>query len=121
MSSTKTAVPKCAALALHEIERGMALRKCRKCGCMKEALDTASRTFRSAEESEIRQLLPAVEQGLLTQLDHAAYLGRELAKAEIALKTGSHYEQDAALGILPSKQSQSTEMCEDLACSCHGA
>ena len=63
----------------------------------------------------------AVEQGLLTQLDHAAYLGRELAKAEIALKTGSHYEQDAALGILPSKQGQSTEMCEDLACSCHRA
>ena len=61
----------------------------------------------------------AIEQGLLTQLDHAAYLGRELAKAEIALKTGSHYEQDAALGILPPKQS--TELCEDLACSCHGA
>jgi tetrahydromethanopterin S-methyltransferase subunit A len=63
----------------------------------------------------------AIEQGLLTQLDHAAYLGRELARAEIALKTGSHYEQDAALGILPSKQSRSTELCEDLACSCHGA
>lgn len=61
----------------------------------------------------------AIEQGLLTQLDHAAYLGRELAKAEIALKTGSHYEQDAALGILPSKQS--TELSEDLACSCPGA
>jgi tetrahydromethanopterin S-methyltransferase subunit A len=62
-----------------------------------------------------------IEQGLLTQLDHAAYLGRELAKAEIALKTGSHYEQDAALGILPSKKSQRTEPCEDLACSCHEA
>lgn len=63
----------------------------------------------------------AIERGLLTQLDHAAYLGRELAKAEIALKTGAQYEQDAALGILPSKQSRSTEVCEDLACSCHGA
>jgi tetrahydromethanopterin S-methyltransferase subunit A len=60
-----------------------------------------------------------IEQGLLTQLDHAAYLGRELAKAKIALKTGSHYEQDAALGILPSKKSQSAGLCEDLACSCH--
>jgi tetrahydromethanopterin S-methyltransferase subunit A len=60
-----------------------------------------------------------IEQGLLTQLDHAAYLGRELAKAEIALKTGSHYEQDAALGILTLKKSQNTEPCEDLACSCH--
>ena len=58
-----------------------------------------------------------IERGLLTRLDHAAYLGRELAKAEIALKTGSHYEQDAALGVVPSNQS--TESCEDLACSCH--
>jgi tetrahydromethanopterin S-methyltransferase subunit A len=58
-----------------------------------------------------------IEQGLLTQLDHAAYLGRELTKAEIALKTGSQYEQDAALGVVPSDQS--TESCEDLACSCH--
>ena len=63
----------------------------------------------------------AIEEGLVTQLDHAAYLGRELAKAEIALKTGSHYEQDAALGVLPSKKSQNTEPCEDLACSCHEA
>lgn len=62
-----------------------------------------------------------IQEGLVTQLDHAAYLGRELTKAEIALKTGSHYEQDAALGILPSKKSQSTEPYEDLACSCHGS
>ena len=62
-----------------------------------------------------------IEEGLVTQLDHAAYLGRELAKAEIALKTGAHYEQDAALGILPSEENPSTEPCEDLACSCHKA
>jgi len=62
-----------------------------------------------------------IQEGLVTQLDHAAYLGRELTKAEIALKTGSGYEQDAALGLLPSKKSQSTELCEDLACCCHGA
>jgi tetrahydromethanopterin S-methyltransferase subunit A len=62
-----------------------------------------------------------IQEGLVTQLDHAAYLGRELAKAEIALQTGSHYEQDAGLGILPSKRSKSTEMCDDLACSCHEA
>ena len=40
----------------------------------------------------------AIERGLLTQLDHAAYLGRELAKAEAAIKGGTQYEQDAALG-----------------------
>jgi tetrahydromethanopterin S-methyltransferase subunit A len=61
-----------------------------------------------------------IQEGLVTQLDHAAYVGRELTKAEIALKTGSHYEQDAALGIVSSKKGQGTEPCEDLACSCHG-
>jgi len=35
--------------------------------------------------------------GLITRLDHAAYLGRELAKAEIALKTGKEYIQDSPL------------------------
>jgi tetrahydromethanopterin S-methyltransferase subunit A len=62
-----------------------------------------------------------IQEGLVTQLDHAAYLGRELAKAEIALQTGSHYEQDAGLGILPSKKSKSTGVCDDFACSCHEA
>src|SRR6516162_8979781 len=62
-----------------------------------------------------------VDEGLVTQLDHAAYLGRELAKAEVAVKTGAHYEQDAALGIIPSEENLSTEPCEDLACSCHKA
>ena len=43
-----------------------------------------------------------VERGLITRLDHAVYLGRELAKAELSLKMGRLYEQDAALGDLPS-------------------
>jgi dihydropteroate synthase-like protein len=38
-----------------------------------------------------------VETGLVTRLDHAAYLGNELAKAEVALKTGKKYIQDHAL------------------------
>ncbi len=38
-----------------------------------------------------------VEMGLVTKLDHAAYLGSELAKAEIALKTGKEYIQDSQL------------------------
>jgi tetrahydromethanopterin S-methyltransferase subunit A len=45
-----------------------------------------------------------VDCGLVTQLDHAAYLGRELAKAEAALSTGIAYEQDAALGRLATAQ-----------------
>jgi dihydropteroate synthase-like protein len=45
-----------------------------------------------------------VEMGLVTRLDHAAYLGSELAKAEVALKTGKEYVQDRTLfkGLLPS-------------------
>lgn len=35
-----------------------------------------------------------VQLGLVTRLDHAAYLGSELEKAEIALKTGKEYIQD---------------------------
>jgi dihydropteroate synthase-like protein len=35
-----------------------------------------------------------VSRKLLTQLGHAAYLGRELAKAEIALRLGKNYVQD---------------------------
>jgi len=38
-----------------------------------------------------------VEMGLVTRLDHAAYLGNELAKAEVALKTGKEYIQDSPL------------------------
>ena len=45
-----------------------------------------------------------VERGWVTQLDHAAYLGRELAKAEAALSVGIAYEQDAALGQLAPPQ-----------------
>jgi len=35
--------------------------------------------------------------GLVKRLDHAAYLGSELAEAEIALKTGKNYVQDGSL------------------------
>jgi dihydropteroate synthase-like protein len=38
-----------------------------------------------------------VELGLVTKLDHAAYLGSELTKAEIALITGKEYVQDVPL------------------------
>jgi tetrahydromethanopterin S-methyltransferase subunit A len=57
----------------------------------------------------------AVERGFVTQLDHAAYLGRELAKAETALSNGTTYEQDAALGVLaaaePAQQKESHCQC----------
>ncbi len=37
--------------------------------------------------------------GLVSDLYHAAYLGKELEKAEIALRTGKQYEQDKPLGL----------------------
>jgi dihydropteroate synthase-like protein len=38
-----------------------------------------------------------VEMGLVSRLNHAAYLGTELTKAEIALRTGKEYIQDKDL------------------------
>ena len=52
--------------------------------------------------------MTAIDHALLTRLDHAAYLGRELARAERALSSGEAYVQDAA-----------PEQCS-LQCSCHG-
>jgi tetrahydromethanopterin S-methyltransferase subunit A len=40
--------------------------------------------------------MTAIEHKLVTRLDHAAYLGRELARAERALTSGEIYVQDAA-------------------------
>ncbi|MDK2876907.1 MAG: hypothetical protein PWQ22_1317 [Archaeoglobaceae archaeon] len=37
--------------------------------------------------------------GLVSRLDHAAYLGRELMKAETALKLGKNYIQDRDLNF----------------------
>lgn len=39
-----------------------------------------------------------VERALISRLDHAAYLGRELARAERSLETGEPYVQDRAPG-----------------------
>jgi tetrahydromethanopterin S-methyltransferase subunit A len=39
---------------------------------------------------------PAIDRGLLSRLDHAAYLGRELARAEYSLHSGGPFVQDAA-------------------------
>jgi len=46
-----------------------------------------------------------IEAGLISRLDHAAYLGRELARAEAALASGAAYIQDRAAGSLePDKK-----------------
>ncbi len=57
----------------------------------------------------------AIDKALLTRLDHAAYLGRELARAHAALHTGQRYTQDAA------PEQPGSPDCADTACSCHAA
>ncbi|BCG65921.1 MAG: tetrahydromethanopterin S-methyltransferase subunit A [Methyloprofundus sp.] len=53
-----------------------------------------------------------IEESLLSRLDHAAYLGRELARAEMALLSGDEYVQDRAPGnLLPPEE-------KDSACGC---
>ncbi len=45
-------------------------------------------------EKSVDVYMEAIKRGLVTLLPHAAYLGKELNKAEIALKTGRSYLQD---------------------------
>ena len=60
----------------------------------------------------------AIERGLVTRLDHAAYLGRELARAEASLVHGSPFVQDAAPGLLaPIPASRSSKASNGCACS----
>ena len=54
----------------------------------------------------------AIEKELLTRLDHAAYLGRELARAEIALETTDRYVQDAA----PEQLTSCAPTSDDASC-----
>jgi tetrahydromethanopterin S-methyltransferase subunit A len=44
-----------------------------------------------------------INMGLVSQLDHAAYLGRELARAEMSLDSDIKYMQDKAQGEIRSQ------------------
>ncbi|MFZ0797810.1 MAG: DUF4346 domain-containing protein [Terriglobales bacterium] len=59
----------------------------------------------------------AIERGLVTRLDHAAYLGRELARAEQSLLQGKPFVQDAAPGAVISIPSDSSSETNG-ACGC---
>lgn len=56
--------------------------------------------------------MTAIDRNLVSRLDHAAYLGRELARAESSLVSGEAYVQDAA----PEAESTANCGCKD-ACS----
>ncbi len=61
-----------------------------------------------------------VKRGLVSQLDHAAYLGRELANAEHSLKTGEPYVQDRAPGNpLPAQETDTANSCGPSCPTCH--
>jgi len=62
-----------------------------------------------------------IEESLLSRLDHAAYLGRELARAEMALLSGDDYVQDRAPGnLLPPEEKHTACGCSSTGdSSCH--
>jgi len=39
------------------------------------------------------------KRGLISRLDHAAYLGKEIEKAMVALRNNLHYTQDEELQV----------------------
>lgn len=57
-----------------------------------------------------------IQRGHVSQLDHAAYLGRELASAKRALDTGTDYVQDAASGV---QAPEPTSDCGPNCKTCH--
>ena len=62
----------------------------------------------------------AIAHGLVTRLDHAAYLGKELARAEEALRTGDQYVQDAAPETSAASPADSGCGCESSGTQCGG-
>ena len=62
-----------------------------------EHYDYKERLVRVIEGTEARSIyLTLVRNGWVTRLDHAAYLGKELTKAELSLEHGFEYLQDGA-------------------------
>src|ERR1700693_2023301 len=84
-----------AAPALDEIAHGMELKKCRKCGCMKDALDQAERAFESAEEPEIRSLLPriAVYQARMEPLAYECICCKKCWGADATIELANNFDE----------------------------
>ncbi|ALP53678.1 tetrahydromethanopterin S-methyltransferase subunit A [Candidatus Tenderia electrophaga] len=67
-----------------------------------------------AAQSPAALYVTVINEGLISRLDHAAYLGRELARAEQALKSGEKYVQDQAPGEI---EQASLQTCSS-GCGC---
>ncbi|NIR51114.1 DUF4346 domain-containing protein [candidate division KSB1 bacterium] len=62
-----------------------------------EHYDYKNRLLHVIEGKDARSIYwTIIENGWVTQLSHAAYLGKELAKAELSIKIGFKYVQDGA-------------------------
>ena len=59
-------------------------------------------------------VLGLLREDLISQLSHAGYLGGELAKAEAALRSGWHYEQDRPLRLTVAGKSEQATVEEGL-------
>ncbi|HME45066.1 MAG TPA: hypothetical protein VKF36_18380 [Syntrophorhabdales bacterium] len=55
-----------------EIEEGMALKKCRHCGCMRDALENMRSSLSALKDEASSRLLGKVE-SLLTKTEETAY------------------------------------------------
>jgi tetrahydromethanopterin S-methyltransferase subunit A len=88
-------LPPQAAPALNEIARGMKLKKCRICGCMKDTLDQAGRVFAASEEPKIRSLVPLIC-GYQAKMEPLAYdcLGcKKCWGADAIIALGDHFDE----------------------------
>ena len=62
-----------------------------------EHYDYHNRLLRTIQGKDARSIyLTIIRNGWVSQLSHAAYLGKELARAELSLKMGFKYIQDGA-------------------------
>src|ERR1700736_4348371 len=88
-------LPPRAAPALHEIARGMELEKCRKCGCMKDALDQAGRAFECSQEPEIRSLLPRISdyQARMEPLAYDCIGCKKCWGADATIELANHFDE----------------------------
>ncbi|NOZ37593.1 MAG: DUF4346 domain-containing protein [Gammaproteobacteria bacterium] len=68
------------------------------------------RVFAAADPAALYTTV--IDQGLISRLDHAAYLGRELARAEQSLSSGDPYVQDRAAGNLQKVKTEKQTTCD---------
>jgi tetrahydromethanopterin S-methyltransferase subunit A len=92
---TIESLPPRAAPALQEIARGMELKKCRKCGCMKDALNQAGHAFETSEDPKIRSVLPRISdyQARMEPLAYDCIGCKKCWGADATIELANHFDQ----------------------------